>query len=79
MRVKVKIMNNTVLSEETYSFWKLINKYKITIPMIQRDYVQGKEVKRINEIREKLINNIKLAIQGEKLLDFDFIWKYENK
>lgn len=70
----MKIMNNTVLSEETYSFWKLINKYKITIPMIQRDYVQGKEVKRINEIREKLINNIKLAIQGEKLLDFDFIY-----
>ena len=73
MRVKVKIMNNTVLSEETYSFWKLINKYKITIPMIQRDYVQGKEVKRINEIREKLINNIKLAIQGEKLSGFGFI------
>ena len=42
--------------------------------MIQRDYVQGKEDKRINEIREKLINNIKLAIQGEKLLDFDFIY-----
>ena len=67
-------MNNTVLDEETYSFWKLINKYNITIPMIQRDYVQGKEDKRINEIREKLINNIKLAIQGEKLLDFDFIY-----
>ena len=70
----MKIMNNTVLDEETYSFWKLINKYNITIPMIQRDYVQGKEDKRINEIREKLINNIKLAIQGEKLLDFDFIY-----
>ncbi|MBJ8054820.1 hypothetical protein JDS87_23435 [Bacillus cereus] len=28
---------------KVFSFWELINKYYITIPIIQRDYAQGRE------------------------------------
>lgn len=30
---------------KVYSFWQLINQYHITIPIIQRDYVQGRKNK----------------------------------
>lgn len=64
----------TNINENRYNFWKLIKKYKIIIPMIQRDYVQGRKNKKVNEIRKNLIGNIKLALNGEKELDFDFIY-----
>lgn len=64
----------TNFNENKYNFWKLIKKYKIVIPMIQRDYVQGRKDKKVNEIRKNLIDNIKLALDGKKELDFDFIY-----
>ena len=62
------------INENKYNFWRLINEYKIVIPMIQRDYVQGRNDKKVNEIRRNLISSIKSALDGEKKLDFDFIY-----
>lgn len=36
---------------KVYSFWELINQYKITIPIIQRDYVQGRKNKDVEIVR----------------------------
>ena len=68
------MVDKIILEDGRYTFWDLIKKYKIVIPMIQRDYVQGKEDKKINTIRKNLIDSIRLAIDGEKRLDFDFIY-----
>lgn len=68
------MVDKNVLEDSRYTFWDLISKYKIVIPMIQRDYVQGKEDKKINIIRKNLIDSIRLAMEGEKRLDFDFIY-----
>ena len=58
-----------------YTFWKLINEFSITVPIIQRDYAQGRITEKITEIRENFIESIYNAIQNEnENLDFDFIY-----
>jgi hypothetical protein len=56
------------------TFWKLISEYKIKIPLIQRDYAQGREDERSTEIRNLLLDNIKEALEGTRHVDFDFIY-----
>lgn len=60
---------------EKINFWKLLEKYEISIPRIQRDYAQGRKDEKTTEIREKLLNDIYKAILGEqKELELDFIY-----
>jgi hypothetical protein len=56
------------------TFWQLLSKYHIFIPMIQRDYAQGRSDDRTKEIRSLLLENLKEAIVDNKRLDFDFIY-----
>ncbi|WP_339221008.1 DUF262 domain-containing protein [Paenibacillus sp. FSL W7-1332] len=56
------------------TFWQLLNQYKIRIPMIQRDYAQGRSDEKTREIRELLLENIKEALLEKKRLDFDFVY-----
>ena len=55
------------------SFWELLEKYKVVIPIIQRDYAQGRIGK--EHIREKFLTQIKNALdassQSEEL---DFVY-----
>ena len=39
---------------KTFSFYELINTHNIEIPIIQRDYAQGREDKK--EIRDNFLN-----------------------
>lgn len=58
-----------------YTFWKLINEFSITIPIIQRDYAQGREIDKIQEIRENFLDSLYNAITKEnESIDFDFIY-----
>jgi hypothetical protein len=60
------------------SFWTLINQNKIEIPIIQRDYAQG----RIEESRiaRRFIRNIKSKLVSEEKLNLDFVYgKINNK
>ena len=36
---------NTQASNAPISFWELLDKYRVVIPIIQRDYAQGREDK----------------------------------
>lgn len=56
------------------NFWKLINKYDIEIPKIQRDYAQGRNNEKVRNVRKNFINNIYEAIKEEKELNLDFIY-----
>lgn len=63
------------MSESKYTFWKLINEFNITIPIIQRDYAQGRKTEKINDIRKKLIDDIFNSFKHENnKLVFDFIY-----
>jgi uncharacterized protein DUF262 len=61
------------------TFLALIKKYEIEIPMIQRDYAQGRDDDKTCEIREHFINEIISHIEGisdenAEPLELDFIY-----
>lgn len=56
----------------TYSFWSLVSDYSIEIPIIQRDYAQGRDS--ASEIRREFLNNIYKHLQQSKRLDLDFVY-----
>lgn len=62
-------MNN---EKENYTFYELIKNYKVIIPIIQRDYAQG----RINnqEICKNFLNTIKESIINKKAINLDFVY-----
>lgn len=54
------------------TFWNLINSYKISIPIIQRDYAQGREEE--FEKREKFLNVILKHLINNEELHLDFVY-----
>lgn len=65
-------MDNT----KAISFWQFLEKYKIEIPIIQRDYAQGRKGK--EELRRSFLTNLKEALDKkldkEKELKLDFVY-----
>jgi len=58
-----------------YTFWDILNQeHKIEIPIIQRDYAQGRKTEKVTAIRNGILDNLFEAIKNEKSLDFDFIY-----
>lgn len=64
------------------TFWELINSSNIKsieIPQIQRDYVQGRHTPQVEYSRERLLTEIKEALEDNSLLDLNFVYgKYQN-
>lgn len=60
------------------TFWKLLDQYEITIPIIQRDYAQGRKDKKATFIRKELLNTIKYALENKLSVDFDFVYGTSN-
>lgn len=59
------------------TFWQLITdeKFKIIkIPMIQRDYVQGRETPQIKFTRETLLLDLAMSLRNSKPVDLNFIY-----
>ena len=52
-----------------YTFWKLLSEYQVEIPIIQRDYAQGRNSAKT--IRDELLNSIYDALVNGKSIDFD--------
>lgn len=57
-----------------YTFWQLLHKYRIEIPIIQRDYAQGRISDNATAIREELLNCMYKALITEEGIDFDFVY-----
>lgn len=60
--------------KEITNFWEVISEYAIEIPIIQRDYAQGRLTPKVNEIRKKIIDDIYVALNEKKKLEFDFVY-----
>lgn len=65
-------MNNNIQQGEIYSFWQLVQKQKIEIPIIQRDYAQGRKDK--GEIRKEFLNALHKSLIEETPIRLDFIY-----
>ncbi|WP_319589394.1 DUF262 domain-containing protein [uncultured Draconibacterium sp.] len=63
-------MKNNKIQQTT--FWKLLQNRKIEIPIIQRDYAQGRIGK--EKLREKFLNDLKYALDNNKTLKLDFVY-----
>lgn len=59
---------------KVYSFWELITEYSIEIPIIQRDYAQGRDSDKILEIRNSFLDKLYEALTGNQHLDLDFVY-----
>lgn len=61
---------------EKYNLKSLLNEYKVVIPLIQRDYAQGRKDKRTTEVRKKLLQDINAALLDTNVgpLDLNFIY-----
>ncbi len=57
------------------SFWELIEKTQVVIPIIQRDYAQGRTDPKSTAIRDRFLKDIKdTLINNEAELKLDFIY-----
>lgn len=63
-------MNNNPTSEKL-TFLELISKHKLEIPIIQRDYAQGREGK--EELRKNFLTALREVI-NDKSLELDFVY-----
>lgn len=59
---------------DIYSFYQLISKYQIEIPIIQRDYAQGRNNAKAADVRKSLVDNMIKAAKEDKPLFFDFVY-----
>jgi len=57
-----------------HKFNDIIKKHNIKIPIIQRDYVQGRTSKKTNKIRKDFLNSIFKALNEDKKLHLEFIY-----
>jgi uncharacterized protein with ParB-like and HNH nuclease domain len=60
--------------KEITNFWEVISEYWIEIPIIQRDYAQGRRTPKVDEIRNKIIDDMFAALEKSRTLEFDFVY-----
>lgn len=54
------------------SLWKLLEKYEIVIPIIQRDYAQGRKNK--EGLRYRFLSSLIDALQNNQEMTLDFVY-----
>ena len=61
--------------ERKLSFWDVIREYKIEIPVIQRDYAQGRKNSKAEDVRQKIVEKMANALKpNSSQLFFDFVY-----
>ena len=71
-----KTMDNNKSNYQEYTFTHLLEQYdKILVPMIQRDYAQGRTDKKATDVRNNLLNDI---FSG-KDVHFDLVFGSKEK
>ena len=61
----------------TTSLVQLLKKYKVEIPIIQRDYAQGRQHGNVPKIRDGFLNRLFEACNpGAEILELDFVYGY---
>ncbi len=63
------------MKDNNKTFWQIIKEHQIEIPVIQRDYAQGRDTLRINQIRKKFVDDlINTLISDNQFLHLDFVY-----
>jgi len=65
---------------ETKTFYDLITDHVIEIPIIQREYAQGRRSERVTEIRNRFVEDFMNSIKNDEVMHLGFIYgKIEGK
>lgn len=59
---------------QNYTFWTLLDTYTLQIPIIQRDYAQGRTDQRTIQIRNDFLNALHDSLENNKPINLDFIY-----
>jgi len=62
------------MNNSNYTFWELIGKHRIEIPIIQRDYAQGRDNSKSKDIRSTFIKQIKNTLSAKNELHLNFVY-----
>ena len=54
--------------------WELLRKHQVVIPIIQRDYAQGRISSKVTAIRDNILNALFNAIKTNEAIELDFIY-----
>ena len=57
---------------QKFTYWEFIKEHGVVIPLIQRDYAQGREGK--EDLRKRFLGDLKSALDGRKSLVLDFVY-----
>ena len=60
------------MEKDIYSFYELVMQFKVKIPILQRDYAQGREEN--TSICENFLKTLKNSILHDKTINLDFIY-----
>lgn len=67
------------MNEEISTLVELLTKYNVEIPIVQRDYAQGRTDEHTQKVRENLLKDMKKALVEGVKLDLSFVYgKEEN-
>ena len=58
--------------KEKWTFWRFLVSHTIKIPIIQRDYAQGRKGK--EELRKAFLNDLKASLDSGNTLKLDFVY-----
>jgi hypothetical protein len=66
---------------KTSSLLQLLEKHKVVIPIIQRDYAQGRQIGKVPKIRERFLSEMVKNLEDKDAapLELDFIYGYTNE
>lgn len=65
---------------KNYSFFELVNQYIIEVPIIQRDYAQGREQENVRYIRQRFVSSLIASVIDDNPIHLGFIYgKIEGK
>lgn len=67
---------NILNIEQETTFWNFIKQHQIEIPIIQRDYAQGRIGK--EHLRERFVGSLKDAIINHSKMTLDFVYGYNE-
>lgn len=56
------------------TFWSLVNRHRVEIPIIQRDFAQGRKEDRVKQIRKSFVASLVNALETETPMGLDFIY-----
>lgn len=65
-------MSNKKYAAKETTFWKFIQENEIEIPIIQRDYAQGRQGK--ESLRISFLSDLKNALDSKNVLKLDFVY-----